>query len=489
MVKDYSHLLDFKISSGVTPLHLALQHGSHDFVEVALSALCESDKMLDLHDNAGQKAPENGQGVQKGEGATEGRGERLTKAVNAEKWDQPGKKTSGSRVQNKKRTKDFLKEGCHVDNNCLQRAIYYWSPLTESIIDILAEDAGHRHTGPTTVDDSESESSVEFPITEPFAHKDRSVFIKKSCNKHEHQGGWTALHFAVDYDYTVGHDGNIQDTASDSDEYASCQELGECCSADNIHANVTALCPGSACPVVAPGICTAEACIVSHSESSNPQSACETAATFTDDFEKQKQNNPVYKWQRRYNQLRVVKRLIEANPRALLCKDSEGHTPFQLRLSKIRKQCNPEINISNDANEQSMYDDSDADTSSHYAHHSYLGITGEEDQEESDANTTITPGGRSQNQGSQMFEAEADTLANEDQKLKMRHQAEVQIINEDRILSYIREYVIDKFDRRTAMQALYKPGSGMYFHQRSISLTQSGNSSKGKVLVVVCRIS
>ncbi|KAJ4385943.1 hypothetical protein N0V85_007957 [Neurospora sp. IMI 360204] len=46
---------------------------------------------------------------------------------------------------------------------------------------------------------------------------------------------------------------------------------------------------------------------------------------------------------------------------------------------------------------------------------------------------------------------------------------EVQLINDDEVLSYIREYVIDNFDRRTAMMAVYKVGC-----ERTIEFDLSG---------------
>lgn len=378
-VKNYSNLLEFKSSYGVTPLHLAIENDSHVFVEVVLLALCESDKM---------------------------------------------------------RVKELLQEACHLDNNCLQKAIHHSSPLTESIISILADESGHGDAEFTTTDNSDSESGAEVPITQPLPQEYRNVFTSKSCNKHQGQGGWTALHFAVRYE--DGDGDSDQDSASDSEEDASCFP------------------------------CISETYVIFDSDPSGPGSSTRTYETSTRVHEQREQDEK-YQWQRTYNQLRVVQQLIEANPMVLLYKDDKGHTPFQLRLSQIEDRDSEAIIDVDD--DQSLHNDSEeeytATISSWQTRTSYLGGQRQQDQHNSGASTTIAPLAPTQSQESQNFQADADTLATEDQQLKRKHQVEVQIINEDKILSYIREYVIDKFDRRTAMQALYKPGFGMYFYPLS----------------------
>ncbi|KAK3399636.1 peptidase S8/S53 domain-containing protein [Sordaria brevicollis] len=117
---------------------------------------------------------------------------------------------------------------------------------------------------------------------------------------------------------------------------------------------------------------------------------------------------------RQYNQLEIVKRLIEARPGVLLSKDhKEKDTPFQLRLRGIQEFRR---------NSQQQHDVSIIDGDSH--------------------NTT------------------KDTNVDDHDKAERNgeHQEEVKIINDDPVLRYIREYVIDRFDRRKAMEALYKVG-------------------------------
>ena len=103
----------------------------------------------------------------------------------------------------------------------------------------------------------------------------------------------------------------------------------------------------------------------------------------------------------------IVTRLIDACPEALLERNTEDETPFQARLAALQR-----------AKEH------------HKSEHT-------RNEQEST--------------GTKMSEAEHVAQLEEDR---------LQIIEKDEILSYMREYIIDKFDRRRAMKALYRVGDG-----------------------------
>lgn len=100
-----------------------------------------------------------------------------------------------------------------------------------------------------------------------------------------------------------------------------------------------------------------------------------------------------------FDLLKVVKKLIQVHPRVLIdYKDSDDETPFQSRLTYLEFIRNNE----NNADEQ-----------------------------------------------------------NEDKRVPTADERRLGIIRNDLILSYMREYIIDKFDRKDAMKALYRVGEGI----------------------------
>lgn len=101
----------------------------------------------------------------------------------------------------------------------------------------------------------------------------------------------------------------------------------------------------------------------------------------------------------------IVKRLIEACPDALLERNAEDETPFQARLTTISQARN----------------------------------RGEHGREEQGR-----PG---------ISKSEAERAAQYERERR-------EMIESDEILSYMREYITDNFDRRRAMKALYKVGDG-----------------------------
>lgn len=105
----------------------------------------------------------------------------------------------------------------------------------------------------------------------------------------------------------------------------------------------------------------------------------------------------------------IVMRLIDACPEALLEKNADDETPFQARLSSLLR--------------------------------SRLGHRG---------------GERGPNEPQQAPGAKASEAS----RARQREEDRRNVIENDAILSYMRQYIIDKFDRRRAMRALYRVGDG-----------------------------
>ncbi|KAK1779759.1 hypothetical protein QBC45DRAFT_325176 [Copromyces sp. CBS 386.78] len=294
----------------------------------------------------------------------------------------------------------ILNRSDQVGLNCLHKAIMYASPFTESIIAIMRKaSTGGSNEGENTAYDSDSGSESEAEMTMPKLDKiEDDIFTAKS-RKSDHTEGWTALHFAVQL-FAV--DEQLMDNEEEFREAVSrpiCQQpSSRPCEWELAISYRSRIRDDSGTDCVRlPLGCNQTGPGASSTTGQAPGSY---KSKNTNGPPTEGEGNSVCIQRRDYCQLTVVRELIEANPKALITEDGKERTPFQLRLRLMEQ----EAQQGEGHNEQARQANGDKPS------HDYV--------------------------------------------------KEVQLINDDEVLSYIREYVIDNFDRRTAMMALYKVGCG-----------------------------
>ncbi|KAK3947892.1 hypothetical protein QBC32DRAFT_328222 [Pseudoneurospora amorphoporcata] len=386
----------------------------------------------------------------------------------------------------------LLNRSDQVGLNCLHKAIMYASPFTEFIIAIMRKaSTGGSKEGENTANDSDSSSESEAEMTMPKLDKiEDDIFTAKS-RKSDRTEGWTALHFAVQL-FAV--DEQLMDNEEEFRGAVSRRIRQQPSSRpsnwelaisyrsrirDDSGTDCVRLPLG--CNQTGPG-----------ASSTTGQAPGSYKSKNTNGPPTEGEGNSVCIQRRDYCQLTVVRELIKANPKALITEDGKEHTPFQLRLRLMEQEAqqgeghNEQARQPNGVQQREDEEGTISDTEEDEGFEEF-----DEEEEEEEAGTSD----EESVDGDEDHESKGMELSRElrndvqspqhvliddsptkdacvrpyEDKPSHDYVKEVQLINDDEVLSYIREYVIDNFDRRTAMMALYKVGC-----ERTIEFDLSG---------------